>query len=178
MLQRPKAAGVGIALRILMAQKAMEENYTLLLHQHVFTQKPQIDQKSRIRSERILMGQEACSVLVLVWRDSEFVIGRDEGVDSVCPRIFFAGITCFDLAVHMSPTKKTVFATNARVQNIVSSSVLFGFLEKHPIHAKKNKLVATAFLNEFMVMLANLNQDSLEGVGLLRYYAGEPMVTE
>jgi hypothetical protein len=146
---------VAVAVRMQEIYRAMSENYRRLIREHVFSREvaTTADRKQLISFRRTLEGNEASSVLEILWRESSYVDERElsyAGYSKCFEDIF---LTCYNLAVFLANGKEDVAATNSRVRIIIAAGAAYGLVHKKRLSRTKTLICGTEFLHKFMVEL-------------------------
>jgi hypothetical protein len=137
-------------------------NYVRLLNEMVFCSSTLIEGNRKIIRyfKNLLQSYEANTVLSILWRESEYVTEDDLAYDSHSKLFLENPLTTYRLAVHLSPTKNDVAATNSRVRLIVKAGLAFGLVEKRQLTPTNIHIFGTELLHNFMARLGLENANS------------------
>ena len=149
---------VAVAVRMQEIYRAMSENYRRLIRELVFSREvaTTADRKQLISYRRTLQGNEASSVLEILWRESSYVDERELSYAGY-PKFFEDKcLTCYNLAVFLAYGKEDVAATNSRVRIIIAAGAAYGLVHKKQLSRTKTLICGTEFLHNFMIELWGL----------------------
>jgi hypothetical protein len=162
MVSGESSAEVEITLRLSAGILALAALYGELLRSTVLNQAPNgCDRKDVTKYSRILLGDEAYFILLVIWRESPFV--SDECLQRLnFKREFPNGtMTAHGLATKIATSASTLAKTNARVRSIGIAAEAYGLIERDSSRDKNKPLVATLRLHQFFVTLSNQQLSNL-----------------
>lgn len=133
----------------------MSELWTELLMVQIFPKAEVPDAKSRKAFQRRLLSQQAMSVLMVVWKDSDLVGDAEIGA-SGASRVgtHCAPINCHNLAKKMAADIDDVDRQEKKIQGIVKAAEAYGLIVREQVKATRQRaLRGTALLHQLMIEL-------------------------
>lgn len=162
MISGESPAEVEVTLRLNAGILALAALYGELLKKTVLNLPPSdCDRKDIIKYSRILLGDDAYFILLVIWRESPFV--SDECLQRLnFKREFPNGtMTAHGLATKIATSAATLAKTNARIRSVGIAAEAYGLIERDSSRDKNKPLVAALRLHQFFVALSNQQLSNL-----------------
>ncbi|MGJ4926693.1 hypothetical protein ACQR1I_01710 [Bradyrhizobium sp. HKCCYLS2038] len=149
------AARVVVALRAGTLAGALNSIYPELLRDMVVPHPiVSVDRKDLISFQKQLFDEEAFQVLLVIWRESAFVLDEHLSHVGLVRHFSTSAMTAYGLATKLAESPQELAKVSTRVQNIVAASEVFGLVEREASKSKSRPLTATQRLNELILKWA------------------------
>lgn len=126
--------------------------YSDLMEEVVLKNVPQgYGPKEIVRYRKQLLDDEAYQVLLIIWRESNFVL--DEHLDQ--PKLFVGRVmTAHGLATKLAESPEDLSKVSSRIQAIALAAEAYGLVEREITNGTSRPLIATDLLHHFILRLA------------------------
>jgi hypothetical protein len=126
--------------------------------------RPINDKKAALSFQRTLEAYETYPILRVIWKESPYVTDSELEASGYMRSFRPGTLTCHGFAERIAESDTDVGKVNKRIRTIVDASSAYGLIEKQKVGLrKKNLLVGSEFLHEFMVELSKMHERILDG---------------
>jgi hypothetical protein len=129
--------------------------YPELMEAMVLKTMPQgCEPKEIVRYRKQLLDEEAYEILLIIWRESGFVLDEHLQHTKLERRLSGKVMTAYRLATKLAESAEDLSRVSSRIQSIALAAEAYGLIERETTRGTSRPLIATDLLHRLILELA------------------------